>query len=164
MISFYLFFVLGMLYQLFSSYMITGRIIIGGWYLYAIVIPWTVALLYGLEALLPFLKNRISGALICYALLINFLGNFCKAIPYYSGYIVPRFHMKHLLDLYSPSGFQSILQRLSINKPAFITPHVIGFVIVMNAVLLVVIAARSIKDVSRPKKGTVTFFDRDGGN
>jgi hypothetical protein len=151
MISFYLFFVLGMLYQLFSSYMIAGQIITGGWYLYAIVIPWTVLILYGLETLFPFLKNRISSALICYALLINFLGNFCKAIPYYSGHILPRFHMRHLLELYSPSGFQSILQGLAINKPAFITPHVIGFVIAMNAVLLVVVLAQSIKDIARRK-------------
>jgi hypothetical protein len=127
MLVFYLFFVLGLAYQLFTSFAITGQITTAGWYLYAVVIPSVGLLFYGLNALLwSTAKKYSSSLLISFVLLMNLVGYFCKMLPYYAGFIIPRFHLHHFFELYSPAHIMNLLQRLSINKPSFITPPVIG--------------------------------------
>jgi hypothetical protein len=49
----------------------------------------------------------------------------------YAGFIIPRFHLNHLIDLYSPARIGSYLQRLSINKPSFLAPRVIGICMIV---------------------------------
>jgi hypothetical protein len=51
LIAFCFFFISGMMYQIHQTYIITGHIITGGWYLYAIVIPQLLLLSFGIEVL-----------------------------------------------------------------------------------------------------------------
>jgi hypothetical protein len=140
MLGFYLFFVLGLMYQLFATFAITGQITTGGWYLYAVVIPAVFLLYYGLDALLlTGMKKHVSTILISFVLLMNLIGYFCKAFPYYAGFIISRFHFNHFLDLYSPANIITLLQRLSLNKPAFITPAGIGICITAYLSLVVLV-------------------------
>lgn len=146
MVLFCLFFVLGMLYQMFSTYVATGRIVTGGWYLNAVVIPGVTILVLGLSALRPRSGGRIRALLVAYVLLINFLAYFCKAIPYYSGFIIARFHLNHFFELYSPANIGNILDRLSLNKPEFITPGVIGaWILLYVAIVVAVLVAPTLR-------------------
>jgi len=96
-----------------------------------------VLLSYGLESLLGTrVKTLGQNILVAYAVILNFLGNFCKAIPFYSGFFIPRFHLRHFFEIYSPANFRLVLENLSINKPAFITPSVVGILILCYVFLV----------------------------
>jgi len=121
-----------MMYQIHQTYIITADIATGGWYLYAIVTPQLLLLLLGIEHFLGTKGGRlVPSVLLAGVFILGFLGNFCKAIPYYTGFKIPHFNLKHLFEVYSLEGFKQVTQQLSINMPAFITPLVIGIIITL---------------------------------
>jgi len=76
--------------------------------------------------------------LIGLSALLNFLGYFCKSIPFYSGHYIPRFHLQNFFELYSPVSFAAMARRLSVNKPEFITPTVVMAVIAAYALFFLI--------------------------
>jgi hypothetical protein len=128
---FYSFFMIGLLYHMLVNYiLIGGPDGTGGWYLYAVIIAESVLVVHGLETLAGQRWAATSNAvLVLYVLVVNLLSLFCKALPYYGGFFIPRFHLSHLVELYSPSGFKVMLENLAVNKPSFVTPLFIGMVI-----------------------------------
>jgi len=140
LIAFCLFLFLGMMYQIHQTYLITGHVVTGGWYLYAIVIPELLLILLGLDSLTGGGRGKAGPlALVIGAFAIQFLGYFCKAIPYYTGFRIPRFNPKHLFDVYSPEGFRQVTEHLSLNKPDFVTPLAVGAVITAYFAFLLII-------------------------
>jgi hypothetical protein len=135
---FYGFFVLGVLYHMLVNYLLLGVPNgTGGWYLYAVIVPEVILLVRGLESLVgPRVAMASNVALISYALLANLLSLLCKTLPSYGGFIIPRFHLSHFVSLYSPSGLRVMLENLSANKPAFVTPGIIGLTLGISVVLL----------------------------
>jgi hypothetical protein len=79
--------------------------------------------------------------LITGAFILNFLGYFCKAIPYYTGFKIPHFNLKHLFEVYTPDGFRQVTEQLSLNKPEFATPLAIGIVISAYFVIMLITLA-----------------------
>jgi hypothetical protein len=105
--------------------------------LYAVIVPEVILLVRGLESLVgPRVAMASNVALISYALLANLLSLLCKTLPSYGGFIIPRFHLSHFVSLYSPSGLRVMLENLSANKPAFVTPGIIGLTLGISVVLL----------------------------
>ncbi len=136
------FFVLGMLYQIHQTYVATGQVVTGGWYLYAVVIPELLLLDKGLGTLAGGGRGRVlvPSVLVAGACGVNFLGYFCKAVPYYTGFRIPRFNPKHLFEVYSWEGFLQVTENLALNKPPGVTPACVGAVIgAYVAVLLAVL-------------------------
>ena len=135
---FYVFFVLGVLYHMLTNYMLLGVPDgTGGWYLYALIVAELILLVRGLEALVGARAAGWSNAvLVVYVLVANLVSLLCKTLPFYAGIFIPRFHLSHFFELYSPSGFRAMLANLAINKPGFVTPVVIAVVIGFSLVLL----------------------------
>ena len=125
MMLFFFFFVTGLLYQMLESFISMKQIVTGGWYLYAIVIPIIFLLCQGIGASWIGMTKYAPIVLVGFSALLNFLGYFCKSIPFYSGHYIPRFHLQNFFELYNPAGWADIGHRLSINKPEFITPAVV---------------------------------------
>jgi heme A synthase len=80
-----------------------------------------------------------AAILVICALTLNFLGDFCKTIPFYAGFVIPRFHLRDFLEIYSPANFKRMMENLSLNKPAFVTPSSIGALIFVYLVLLALV-------------------------
>lgn len=137
---FYGFFVLGVLYHMLANYMLLGVPDgTGGWYLYAVIVAELILLVQGLESLAGRRATIASNVvLICYVLIANLVSLLCKTLPSYGGFIIPRFHLSHFVELYSPSGLGTMLGNLALNKPTFVTPGIIGMLIGVSLALLVV--------------------------
>jgi hypothetical protein len=138
LLIFYSFFVLGVLYHALVNFILVGVPSgTGGWYMYAVIIPEVILLIYGFEAIAGEKAAGLSnGILILYALTVDLLSTFCKSLPAYGGFFIPRFHLQHLIALYSPSSFPAMLRNLSMNQPPFITPTAIGLAIAAYAACL----------------------------
>jgi hypothetical protein len=140
LLIFYSFFVLGVLYHTLVNFVLVGVPSgTGGWYMYAVIIPEVILLIYGFEGLAGEKAAGISNViLILYALTVDLVSMFCKILPAYAGIFIPRFHIQHLIELYSPSSFAVMLRNLSLNQPPFITPTAIGLAIAAYAVCLTI--------------------------
>ena len=104
----------------------------------AVIVPEVILLVRGLESLVGVRYAAASNVvLIVYALAANLLSLLCKTLPSYGGFIIPRFHLSHFVALYSPSGLRVMLDNLAANKPAFVTPGIIGVTLGISLVVLV---------------------------
>ena len=140
------------MYQVYQTYISMGHAAIGGWYLYAIIVPESLLLYKGLEVLMRGKIQRLAPfVLIGGACILQFLGHFCKAIPYYAGFNIPRFNPKHLLEVYSPEGLRQVMEQLSLNKPAFITPAVTGIAIGAYVLLMLTTLFFYVR-ITRPRR------------
>jgi hypothetical protein len=110
----------------------------GGWYMYAVIAAEVLLLTYGMESFFGRWAALGDGLLLLYVLVVNFLSLFCKSLPFYAGIFIPRFHLSHLLELYSPSGLKTMLTNLAVNKPSFVTAEAIGTTIAIYVILLAV--------------------------
>ncbi len=155
--AYYAFFGLGIAYQVLQSFILSRQPgVTGGWYLYAMVVPETVLLTYGLQFLIrPKLQPLGPVILVTCAVILSFLGDFCKTIPYYAGVFIPRFHLQDFFAVYSPANFALMMQNLAINKPEFVSPFQLGtFVLVYPATLIIILLfwfRASIPAQSRPE-------------
>ena len=140
---FYAFFLLGVLYHMLTNYMLLGVPDgTGGWYLYAVIVPELILLVRGLESLVG-TKAAVwtNAVLIVYVLAANLVSLLCKTLPFYAGFFIPRFHLANFLELYSPSGFRTMLVNIAKNKPDFITPNLIAVVIAACLMLMMLTLA-----------------------
>jgi len=131
---FYATFLLATAYHMWQSFLfirIPGGTL--GYYLYAAILPELILLAYGLLSFPGRWTGRIlSVAVVTYAATINLVAFFCKMIPYYSGFAVSRFHLQHLLTLYSPTTFGRILHRLALLQAEWIGPGTIFFIAMLH--------------------------------
>jgi 4-amino-4-deoxy-L-arabinose transferase-like glycosyltransferase len=130
LITYYVFFCLGLAYHVLVLRAITGLAATQGWYLYALVVPEVTLVTLGLFALFPVRWRRVILPTITsgFALLDLYATNFLL-IPYYVGLIAHRpdghlgsFHVSQLAEV----GPLSVLQRLQINKPGFLTVPILA--------------------------------------
>jgi hypothetical protein len=104
----------------------------GGYYLYAVIVPELLLLMYGFQAL-PWKAGRIAqGAAILYVVSVNFVAYFCKMIPSYGGISIPRFHLSHLFEIYSPATLQLMLNRISLQQASWLGPAAILVIMVCH--------------------------------
>jgi hypothetical protein len=128
----YLFFLLGAAFHMWQNFILVqapgGT---GGYYLYVVIVPELLLLMYGFQAL-PWNAGRVArGATVLYVVLVNFVAYYCKMIPSYGGISIPRFHLNHLLDIYSSPTLQSMLHRISLQQATWIGPAAV-LVIIMG--------------------------------
>jgi 4-amino-4-deoxy-L-arabinose transferase-like glycosyltransferase len=130
LITYYVFFCLGLGYHVLVLRAITGLAATQGWYLYALVVPEVTLVIMGLFALFPVRWRRAILPTITsgFALLDLYATNFLL-VPYYAGLIAHRpdgplgsFHASQLAEV----GPLSVLQRLLINKPGFLTVPILA--------------------------------------
>ncbi len=145
MMLFFFFFIVGLLYQMLESFLSMKQIVTGGWYVYAIIIPIIFLFCRGIGTLWRGMQRFAPLILIGFSALLNFLGYFCKSIPFYSGHYIPRFHLQTFFELYNSAGLLAIGRRLSVNKPEFVTPVVIIAGIIAYAALFLSFVVLSLK-------------------
>jgi hypothetical protein len=137
--AFYGFFVAGVLYHMLVNYVMVGVPDgTGGWYMYAVIVAEVLLVVHGMGSLFGTRAALGEGLLLLYVFVANFVSLFCKSLPFYAGFFIPRFHFSHLLELYSPSGLKAMLTNLAVNKPSFVTPGIIGAAIAAYVILLVI--------------------------
>ncbi len=129
----YLSFLVGAAYHMWQNFILVqapgGT---GGYYLYVVIVPELLLLMYGFQAL-PWRAGKIAqGATILYVVLVNFVAYYCKMIPSYGGIAIPRFHVKHLLEVYSPPTIQLMLHRISLQQASWVGPTTILAMIVCH--------------------------------
>jgi hypothetical protein len=135
--AFYSFFVAGVLYHMLVNYLLIkmpgGT---GGWYLYAAIVPEVLLLLLSIE----WLAGKYAGAsnvfVTLYVLVAGMLSTFSCSLPSYAGFNISSFNVFELIQMYSPSHFKVVLENLAVNKPAAVTPALIGAVIALDVTLL----------------------------
>lgn len=147
MLLFYFFFALAMAYYILIAFTASGQSACQGWYLYCLVVPELVLVTLGIFALL---KERVRPAVLpvvagLFALLDLYTVHFLL-IPYYSGLLahnasgaLPGFRPA----AYAQIGLNSVLFRLAVNKPEFLTAWVLAclWVLYLGATLAMVAAA-----------------------
>jgi 4-amino-4-deoxy-L-arabinose transferase-like glycosyltransferase len=122
----YTFFWVGLLYDVLVIYIATGISSSTGWYLYAAVLPEVLLAALGLYALTPRRwHGRVLPAIALAFAAVDLFGMYYLLLPYYTGIIT---HMagsdvvRPALVLQLLSNVSTILQRLTTNKPAFLSP------------------------------------------
>lgn len=146
----YLSFLLGAAYHMWQNFILVqapgGT---GGYYLYAVIVPELLLLVYGFKAL-PWKGGILMHrATVLYVVLVNFIAYYCKMIPSYGGIAIPRFHLSHLLEVYSPAALAIMLHRITLQQASWIGPAAIfvfmaGHLIWMLFVTCRFFAAKSI--------------------
>ena len=121
---------LGELYNVLLIFVSKGVSASMGWYLYAAVIPEVALAAAGLAAIVPRLWRRwvLPAGAALFALLDLYTVNLVS-IPYYTGLIahrpdgsLPLFHP----DRWPAGGLSTVLGRLAVNKPEFLTAAAIA--------------------------------------
>ncbi len=116
-----------------------------GWYMYAVVVPEVLLVTCGLYSVFPkrWCWMVLPGAAAAFAA-VDFYGVLALMLPYYTGII------SHLpaSDIVRPArvmqlvhaGPRLLLERLTVNKPGFLVPWVLGLLFLMYCVSTVVTA------------------------
>jgi hypothetical protein len=104
----------------------------GGYYLYAVIVPELLLLMYGFQALPRKAAAVAQGAVVLYVVSVNFIAYFCKMIPSYGGISIPRFHLGHLFEIYSPSVLWLMLHRISLQQASWLGPAAILVIMVCH--------------------------------
>lgn len=151
-------FLLGLMDFSVSSFMVRNVLGgAGGWYLYTIVIPISILIIFGFFGLNSRLQygNWFAFLLIICLALTNIWGVFFRLMPFYSGY--PEAPMSRTarsgILLSSPlHNFSIMVSHLSQNKPAYLTQHFITGVtlVFLLAVALAVLLPSDLVIQTRP--------------
>ncbi len=144
--TFYVFFLMGILYHMLHTFILfKGPGGTRGWYLYALIVAEVILLVRGLESLIAPLSQRIARViLVTYFLVLNLLGCFWGTIPSYSGFDLPNLSWGSLAQLYSPQNCLVILDRLIVDKPTFVTPSLLGGILLTYIAFLFITAICSL--------------------
>jgi hypothetical protein len=157
--NFYLWFVFGLSYYVLIIYISSHVSATGGWYLYCVVIPEIILLVYGLYNLVPGTwRTRVLGFLIILFSLLDLYGVSFILIPYYTGFISHKpngslisFKPHNL----SAHDFGEMLIRLTTNKPPFMTAGyyvIVGIVFLSISLVAISVSARLLQQASKAKE------------
>ncbi len=121
-------FALAIAYFALGSSVVYGRPDAFGWYACCLVAPIAVLLLAGLRTVLPRFKAAAGPILVIALTALELFGAHIYLWPYYTGFIshspdggLPAFRLAELGN----GGFQLLFQRLTLYKPAWMTPPVL---------------------------------------
>jgi hypothetical protein len=122
---FYLWFWVALLYYVLLLYLWQGVSSANGWYLYTVVIPEIVLLVFGWFCLVPIRwRQRVLAIVTSLLCLFDLYGVLFILIPYYTGFIWhgPGGGLMSFkpFDL-SGADYGELLSRLTINKPPFMS-------------------------------------------
>jgi hypothetical protein len=99
-----------------------------GWYASCLAAPIAVLLFAGLRTALPRFKTAAGPILVIALSALELFGTHIYLWPYYTGFIshlpnggLPAFHLADLGN----GGFQTMFQRLTLYKPAWMSPPVL---------------------------------------
>jgi hypothetical protein len=144
LICFYAFFCLGLAYDILLLFVSVGASSSTGWYMYCLVLGEAMLLYFGLQALLPAHRFRwVLPLLTSSFALLDLYGNHFVLMPYYAGIIghnsggqVDPASLRSVTAL----GMGTLLQRLTVNKPAFVnkTAFLVLWLLYIIATILVV--------------------------
>jgi hypothetical protein len=154
LLGFYSFFMAGLMYQMVQDFLVVGRAGgVGGWYMSAMAVSEVILVVAGLQTAFGIRWRRAAAFIVMgFSLLLNFLGYYCKAIPFYSGLAIPHFKLWDFFQIYSPSGMAGMLRNLALNKPDFLSPAVIASILAGYASFVLLLAFRWV-GISRLEKG-----------
>ena len=142
----YVFFWLGLLYDILLVFVATGVSASDGWYLYALVVPELLLLAYGFRQLLPAHAHRVilPAAATAFAA-IDLYGAFALLVPYYTGLIahVPGSDRVRAasLSLLLHTAPQLVLSRLTTNKPDILSQGAFALLIALYGIATITAAA-----------------------
>ena len=147
--SLYVFFCLGLAYDIVLLFVSVGASSSTGWYMYCLVIAEVLLVYFGLQGLFPTASfTWVVPAVVLAFALLDLYGTHFMLVPYYAGVI-----SHTAAGQVSPARFSSLaawgisglLQRLTTNKPAFLTPETMAmlwFTYVAATVTVVVLSWR----------------------
>ena len=126
--AFVFFFTLAIAYFAVGTLAATGNPGAFGWYACCVVAPIAVLLLAGLRAAMPRFKAAAGPILVIALSALELFGTHIYMWPYYTGFIshspngrLPSFRLAQLGD----GGFGELFRRLTLYKPAWMTPPVL---------------------------------------
>lgn len=129
-----------------------------GWYACCLVAPIAVLLLAGLRTAMPRFKAAAGPILVIALSALELFGTHIYLWPYYAGFIshlpsgrLPAFRLAQLGN----GGFQTIFQRLTLYKPAWMTPPVLIAAWAMFLIATVALAVMSICFARLPRTQSV---------
>ncbi len=147
----YGFFLLAAAYHMWQNFILVGRAGgTGGYYLYAVIVPELVLLVFGLNGFPGRIGKLAQRSLILYVVLIDFVALFCKLVPYYGGMSIPRFHLRHLFEVYTPSVFQMILARITAPQSAWLSPSLLAGLMFCHLAWMIVMVCTLSRADSQP--------------
>lgn len=143
----YAFFYLGLAYDVLLMYMSIGASSSAGWYSYCLVAAEAMLLFMGIRTLLPASAFRFAIPLVIssYALL-DLYGTHFLLIPYYTGLIShDSFDQVHPVKLWALAhvGASDIIQRVTTNKPAVLSPTLLTIMWLLYSMVTIFIALLS---------------------
>ncbi len=129
---YYGFFWLGVCYHVTITFVASGASVGAGWYLHAVIVSEMLLVYLGLTALTPlWLRNFIVPTMCGALLLLDLYATHCILIPYYTGLIAHK--VSGALETFQfgridAVGISTVLNHLQANRPAFLTPFLIGII------------------------------------
>jgi hypothetical protein len=140
-------FTLAIAYFALGSLVVYGRPDAYGWYACCLVAPIAVLLFLGLRTAIPRFKAAAGPILVIALGALELFGTHIYLWPYYTGFIshlpnggLPAFRLAQLGN----GGFQTIFQRLTLYKPAWMAPPVLIAAWAMFLIATVALAVVSI--------------------
>jgi hypothetical protein len=152
----YLSFLLGLGYHAVLAFQMEGFPGTLGYYLFAIVIAEAILAVAGLEAIAPAAWARaiVPAGIVCFVALEAFGMSF-YSIPYYTGFIahlpnggLPALGIAQLQN----NGWHTMLDRLTANKPAFLSAPVMATLWMLFLAATFGLIATSVRLASRRKR------------
>jgi hypothetical protein len=117
-------------YHVLVNFIVHGKPVTTGWYLYALVAGEAILLVRGLAGItaLPW-RMYAPAAIVCSFAALELFATHVYLLPYYTGFTrhvasggLPALQLSQLAN----GGLGELITRLSANKPFWITPGVIG--------------------------------------
>jgi len=148
---FYLWFWVGLLYYVLLLYLWQGVSSANGWYLYTVIIPEVILLVFGWFCLVPIRwRQKVLATVTSLFCLLDLYGILFNLIPYYTGFIWHRPGRGLMsfkpFDL-SGADYGELLSRLTINKPPFMSTAyyvTIGAVFILISLSALILCLRTV--------------------
>jgi hypothetical protein len=145
--AFVFFFALALAYFAIGTLAVSGYPGAHGWYACCLVAPIAILLFAGLRTIMPRFKDAAGPILVIALIALELFGTHIYMWPYYTGFIshlpnggLPAFRLAQIGD----GGFQTIFQRLTLYKPAWMAPPVLIAAWALFLIATVALAVMSI--------------------
>ena len=150
---------LGLFYDMLLVYIATGVSASNGWYMYAVIVPEILLVVYGLYSIVPQRWSRAIVPAICTAFAaIDLYGVAALMLPYYAGLIAHApgsdvVYPASLLQVTHVPGL--ILSRLTANKPESLGPGAVAALALLYCVATLLTVGVALVTASKTVAGNI---------